>query len=587
MSGITGYANTATPASAQDPAAMKEGALTRCVEIVTADPALAASLAAIRDETTFIAALAAAMRRRGVEPGDAFAGPARRQLSVRLPRWPASARRGWHPIALEWGAHGAEIAWACAAPSAEAPFYEQQVAQWRVQPFHRWLKVTTPITQAFVAELEAEALPLKGLIFHMSRCGSTLVAQALKAWPGVRVVSEADVLDTAILSARAGHDPQGLLLRAVAAALAQPADGDGCVVFKLDAWHALVVDAIASRLGAPWTFIYRNPVEVLASHRRMPGKHTVPGMLPDAWLPADAHGGRLELEQHAACVLGAIGAAVVPHARRENLVDYDELPQAIAPRIAAHFGLEGQPDGARLAQAEKRHAKHPQETFIADGEAKRAVADRAMYECIGRWMAPHYNALKETRERLRCLRLPFTCDLDALRADLAAVAPQGWHPHFNRQYYAGDWSGIALRAQAHGRSPLYADPSCGEFLDTEELRRCRYVPQFLAQLECEIESVRFLKLAAGAEIREHRDAGLRFEDGVLRLHVPVHTNADVEFVLGGEAVRLAEGECWYLNFDLPHRIVNRGAGDRVHLVIDARVNAWVETLFSRLRAEQG
>ncbi|MBS0589823.1 MAG: aspartyl/asparaginyl beta-hydroxylase domain-containing protein, partial [Proteobacteria bacterium] len=61
----------------------------------------------------------------------------------------------------------------------------------------------------------------------------------------------------------------------------------------------------------------------------------------------------------------------------------------------------------------------------------------------------------------------------------------------------------------------------------------------------------------------------------------------VEFVVGGEAVPLAEGECWYLNFDLPHRIVNRGVSDRVHLVIDARVNAWVGKLFARLRAEQG
>jgi len=586
MSGIPSDANTDAPQTVRDAALAHADMLMRSVQCIAADPALAASLATIDEEDAFATALSHAMRVRGIAL-DVACVSLREQQTVSLAHWPAAVRRSWQPIALTWGAQGAELVWACAAPSPDVPFYEQQVMHWRMRPLNRWLKVTTPITSAFVAELEAERLPIKGVIFHLSRCGSTLIAQALKAWPGVRVVSEANLLDTAIFAARAGHDPHGLLLRAAVAALTQSSGDDAGIVIKLDAWHALMLGDIATCLGAPWIFVYRNPVEVLASHRREPGKHTVPGMLPDAWLPVEAHNGALALEEHAACVLGAICAAVVPHARRENLVDYDELPQAIGARIATHFALAGTPDAAQLARVGQRHAKRPQADFHADGETKRAVADRAMYQSIGRWLEAPVRALEDIRTVLRGLRLPLNCDLAALRADLAAIAPQGWRPHFNTQYYAGDWSGIALRAQAHGRSPLYADPSCGEFFDTEAMQRCRYLPQFLAQFECEIDSVRFLKLAAGAEIREHRDAGLRFEEGLVRLHVPVHTNAEVEFVVGGEAVPLAEGECWYLNFDLPHRIVNRGVSDRVHLVIDARVNGWLAAWFARLRAEQG
>lgn len=182
---------------------------------------------------------------------------------------------------------------------------------------------------------------------------------------------------------------------------------------------------------------------------------------------------------------------------------------------------------------------------------------------------------------IRYRRLPFPCDLEALRADLAAVAPEGWHPHFNQQYYSGDWSGIPLRGIPGSHVPLYSDPTRSDFADTGHMSRCRYVPALLDRLQCPVEAVRFLKLAPGAVIREHRDFGLCLEEGALRLHIPVYTNADVDFLLDDEPLTLTAGECWYVNFDLKHRLANRGHSDRVHLVIDARVNAWVNAWFER------
>ncbi|MCW2497671.1 aspartyl/asparaginyl beta-hydroxylase domain-containing protein [Jatrophihabitans sp.] len=168
-------------------------------------------------------------------------------------------------------------------------------------------------------------------------------------------------------------------------------------------------------------------------------------------------------------------------------------------------------------------------------------------------------------------RLPIVCDLTQLQADLAAVAPAGWHPHFNTGYYDGDWSGIPLRGQPGIHVPLYTDPSRSDFADLPAMSRCSAVPAILGQLPHPIESVRFLRLSPGSSIHQHRDHGLRWEEGVARLHVPVHTNPEVEFVSGGSRLVLAEGECWYIDFDLPHEVHNRGASDRVHLVIDVRV----------------
>jgi mannose-6-phosphate isomerase-like protein (cupin superfamily) len=67
----------------------------------------------------------------------------------------------------------------------------------------------------------------------------------------------------------------------------------------------------------------------------------------------------------------------------------------------------------------------------------------------------------------------------------------------------------------------------------------------------------------------------------VRLHIPVVTNPEVEFVLNGVRVEMKEGECWYHNFNLPHRVANRGTVDRVHLVLDCVLNDWLrEVLLS-------
>jgi hypothetical protein len=87
--------------------------------------------------------------------------------------------------------------------------------------------------------------------------------------------------------------------------------------------------------------------------------------------------------------------------------------------------------------------------------------------------------------------------------------------------------------------------------------------------------VRLLKLGPGSVIKEHRDHALGLEDGIARIHIPILSNPDVEFVLNSQRVVMDEGESWYLNFNLPHRVVNRGSRERVHLVVDCTVNAWL------------
>jgi hypothetical protein len=185
-----------------------------------------------------------------------------------------------------------------------------------------------------------------------------------------------------------------------------------------------------------------------------------------------------------------------------------------------------------------------------------------------------------TQVRQDCLKayqLPFQFEPRALQADLAQIAAAEWVAHFNRNYYEGEWSGIALRSTDGLANRLFKDPNQHNFADTPVLARCRNLQAVLAHFHCPLTSVRLLKLAAGAAIREHNDPNLHYEYGEARVHVPLLTNPQVEFFLDDERIVMNEGECWFLNLSLPHRVINRGETDRIHLVIDCLVNDWLRT----------
>jgi hypothetical protein len=181
------------------------------------------------------------------------------------------------------------------------------------------------------------------------------------------------------------------------------------------------------------------------------------------------------------------------------------------------------------------------------------------------------------------LRLPFTFDHDLLAADLRRLSSTPWIDHFVTQNYQGDWSVIPLRGPAGAKHPvqmIYSDPTATAFQDTPMLADCRYFRAVLDTFACPLQAVRLMRLTPGSIIKEHSDHDLCFEQGSVRLHIPITTNAGVAFDLNRRRVILEAGSCWYLRLSDPHRVANHGEADRVHMVIDATVNQWVETTFA-------
>ena len=178
------------------------------------------------------------------------------------------------------------------------------------------------------------------------------------------------------------------------------------------------------------------------------------------------------------------------------------------------------------------------------------------------------------------VQLPVLWDVRRLEEDLARIGEADWIPHFNHQYYEGDWSGAPLRGPAGATHPvqqLYPNPTATEYADTPLLQRCPYFSVVLGWLACPLRSVRLLRLGPQSTIREHMDYCLGYEDGEIRLHIPITSNPDVTFILDGQRVCMEMGEVWYLNVNKPHQVSNRGETARIHLVADCVVNDWVES----------
>jgi hypothetical protein len=179
------------------------------------------------------------------------------------------------------------------------------------------------------------------------------------------------------------------------------------------------------------------------------------------------------------------------------------------------------------------------------------------------------------------LCLPLAFDPVRLAADLARVAGRTWTAHYVPQHYDGDWSVLPLRAPAGAVHPILQiapHPACHDWVDTALLAYCPYVRDVLDRFACPLTAVRLMRLAPGSIIKPHCDVDLAAEQGMARLHVPIVTNADVDFRLNGVRVDMAPGTVWYLRLADRHGVTNAGRSDRVHLVIDAIVTPWLEDL---------
>lgn len=186
---------------------------------------------------------------------------------------------------------------------------------------------------------------------------------------------------------------------------------------------------------------------------------------------------------------------------------------------------------------------------------------------------------------IKYLRLQEQFDTSEMQRELSRLYVANWKEHYNKSHYSGRWSVLPLRSlngDPNNIVSIHASASAktNEYRNTPLLDSCTYLQSVINFFDCEKTSARLMKLHAGAIIKEHTDHEMSYEEGEARFHIPIFTNTGVEFYLDNERLIMNEGECWYLNLSLKHRVNNFGNTDRVHLVIDCKVNEWIKTQFA-------
>ena len=184
------------------------------------------------------------------------------------------------------------------------------------------------------------------------------------------------------------------------------------------------------------------------------------------------------------------------------------------------------------------------------------------------------------KEITKYLKFPIRFDEQRLVEDLSKAMEAQWIPHFNMGGYSGNWKVVSLYAKDGNEQNIFAhQPDNVPVSETPFMKACPYFREVLDYFKFPVLSVRLLRLEVGAEIKPHTDHELGYEDGQFRLHIPIVTNPEIEFILDGERLTMLPGECWYTNVNFVHSVANRGTEDRVHLVIDGERNAWTDELF--------
>ena len=313
----------------------------------------------------------------------------------------------WYPAHVELRRADSSVHWVdLAGMRFDEPFFHHTVTRARGRSL---------ITTALDDEPPGEALPApqpSAFIFHVSRCGSTLLCNLLRAMNGTHVVAEPQPVSALLTPTSescwpyaepARESRRDQLLRRMVHRLGQPpALADGRYVLKLSSYCTMRLELLRALWPqVPVIFLVRDPVEVMVSNFRG----------GSAWLriwqrPRQARSmfgwaedsTSMSREEFAARVFGRLCETVLLHKGPRTLVmDYRELIADGWGRIASFLQMPA-PDAkeqARIQDAMQTYSKSGDAParFDADESAKRDGATPAMREAAARWAEPPMRAL--------------------------------------------------------------------------------------------------------------------------------------------------------------------------------------------------
>jgi hypothetical protein len=218
-------------------------------------------------------------------------------------------------------------------------------------------------------------------------------------------------------------------------------------------------------------------------------------------------------------------------------------------------------------------------------------------------LVPRTHSFIDPVENIAIKQLQISVDCDiiekiGLQLEQLSMKFQNHYSNYNKKK---SWSAISLRGYTSDimriEKPIEMSSKWKEehkdehfeLQDTSLREQFLEINSLLSFLgDAELHRIRFMCLVpGGGELTRHTDqvdpdSGLN-NDNVCRLHFPIQTNPDVRFGVwepsgNKKEVNMKVGECWVLDTRKPHTVINDGNQDRIHLVVDVKVNSHLKEL---------
>ena len=321
--------------------------------------------------------------------------------------------RGWLPVDAVVMNGRPGLTWMNMADAhLTEPFFEQTVHRVRAEHPERTERFTEFDTLIQLEQTFDSVAPT-GFIFHSSRCGSTLLANACRALEGAIVLSEPPAVDKIIARFITDVDEHGtkaklysIFLRSVVKALGQRRSGNEQHLFVKFACCSVSQIERIQRIwpDVPWVFLYRDPVETIVSNVR-----NVPAWLKDQdhrilasiiATPTEAVAA-MGIEELCARAVGSFYAIANRVANdRALLLNYTQLSVAEMTNALNFFGVK--PAAAEMETITRQSRTYSKSisgdrAFVADTEAKQRAASELVHEVTARWASEPYRLLEQKR----------------------------------------------------------------------------------------------------------------------------------------------------------------------------------------------
>ncbi len=242
----------------------------------------------------------------------------------------------------------------------------------------------------------------KGMIFHMSRCGSTLLTNMFNKLEGTWAFGEPELLDE-VFSIHNGENDQEVmnLLRTVLQIYShQTAKKKNCVV-KFPSYVTFTLPGIVKALPEiPRLFLYRDPVEVLASNLKSPEQYWI-YMTELVGMDRESITEQNTPLINCALALKETCEFFVRHFDQNSMVinysqicDPDTAP-TVWNSILTKFNIEATSKDIAKSLAElKVYSKNQNEMFSSDSKKKKDNASAAVHAAAEKYLMPVYKKLE-------------------------------------------------------------------------------------------------------------------------------------------------------------------------------------------------